>query len=70
MMVASAEKVTVSQLKTALASAEHAGTDIMGIVLNRVLRHRDRSAYYGYPYATDAELRGAKRKRPAKRSTR
>ena len=49
-IVSAAEKVTVPQLKTAVASVERAGAQIMGIVVNKIRRQGGPSDYYTYAH--------------------
>ena len=62
-MVASAEKVTIPQIKAALDSANRAGAQIMGMVLNRVRRRSGVHEYYNYSYEPDRRSRAAAAKR-------
>jgi len=63
-MIASAERVTVPDLKAALESVERTGTPVMGIVLNKVRRNGARSQYYNYNYQSKDPNRPEPRKKP------
>ena len=63
-VVAAAEKVTIPQLRTGLASIERAGAQVMGIVLNKVRRHKNGHEYYNYRYEPDRDTRRSEPKTP------